>query len=335
MTDENPSLVPSSLGATLEQANPAPVELEDPGLVLGGRVELRSQVGDAESVSWVEYQACPAGSCDWQALARSQAAPFAALVETAALPDGDYDMRLLVGRREGQIEASRPLRRRLLANKPTVSLRQPQPGAWVGGAVALVARVSAAAAGLPLRFQFSSDHTSWRPMLRASRAGPEAAIWYTSGLPDGDYLLRALAGAEGAQAVSEPVEVHLDNAPPECKLVEPTQLAVLRGSVRLLAEASDAGSGVAAVEFRYARTAEVWTPLGSTASMPFGLLWQTHRLPDGHYRLRCLARDCIGNQAASEEVAVLLANMPFPGRPPESAPPLPPPTSEPDRERAP
>src|SRR6266571_3648855 len=160
MTDESQGLVSSSLGATLEQANPAPVELEDPGLVLGGRVELRSYVGDAESVSWVEYQACPAGSCDWQVLARSQAAPFAALVETAALPDGDYDMRLLVGRRDGLIEASRPLRRRLLANKPTVSLRQPQPGAWVGGAVALVARRSAAAAELPLRFQFSSDHTS-------------------------------------------------------------------------------------------------------------------------------------------------------------------------------
>ena len=61
MTDESPGLVPSSLGATLEQANPAPVELEDPGLVLGGRVELRSHVGDAESVSWVEFQACPAG----------------------------------------------------------------------------------------------------------------------------------------------------------------------------------------------------------------------------------------------------------------------------------
>ena len=172
-------------------------------------------------------------------------------------------------------------------------------------------------------------------MLRATRAGPEAAIWYTSGLPDGDYLLRALAGAEGAQAVSEPVEVHLDNARPECELVEPTRLAGLRGSVRLLAEASDAGSGVAAVEFEYAHANGAWTPLASTASMPFSLLWPTHRLPDGHYRLRCRARDCIGNRAASEEVTVLVANIALPGRPPESAPPLPRPTSEPDREREP
>src|SRR2546428_8996358 len=104
-----------------------------------------------------------------KARAHARAAPSAARGEPAALPDGDYDLRLLVGRREGQIEASRPLRRRLLANKPTVSLRQPQPGAWLGGAVALVARVSLAAAGLPLRFQFSSDHKSWRPMLRATR----------------------------------------------------------------------------------------------------------------------------------------------------------------------
>ena len=167
-------------------------------------------------------------------------------------------------------------------------------------------------------------------MLRVTRAGPDAAIWYTSGLPDGDYLLRALVGAERTQAASEAAEIHLDNTPPACRLVAPAKFAVLRGSVRLLGEAIDTGSGVAAVEFEYARAAGAWMLLGSTASMPFSLLWPTHHLPDGAYRLRCLARDCIGNRAASEAVAVLLTNAPLPGRPPEPSPPVTPSEREPD-----
>jgi hypothetical protein len=202
--------------AHVQEGKPEPeaVTLADPGLVLSGLVVFRAELGGQESVVWVEYQACPSGSYEWQVLARSEAAPFQAVVDTSTLRDGDYDLRSFAGYREGQIEGSRTLRGRAFANEPvTLLLRQPQPGARVTGTVALEAQVSPPCAEIgSLRFEFSTDGEYWRPMLRASRKGPGVGVWYTSGLPDGDYVVRAVASvAAGACATSETVEIHLAN----------------------------------------------------------------------------------------------------------------------------
>ena len=193
---------------------PDPVRLADPGAVLSGLSELRALVGDEESVAWVEYHACRSGSFEWQVLTRSQASPFSALLDTAALADGDYDLRVFVGRRDGQVEGSRALRRRAVANHPlTVTLRQPQPGR--AGAVALDAQILPACAALrSLRFEFSRDGERWRPILRAARTGRASAVWYTSGLPAGAYRLRAVAtDGSSAEAVSKAVSIQLDRLP--------------------------------------------------------------------------------------------------------------------------
>lgn len=188
------------------------VKLADPGPVLRGPIVLRADLREGESVAWVEYHACPSGTCEWQVLCRSEEAPFTAAVDTTALRDGDYDLRIFVGRCEGQIEGSRTLRGRAVENTlVTVLLRQPQPGASVAGPVALDAQVSPACAEIhSLRFEFSSDGDRWRPLLRAARTGPRTAIWYTTGLRDGEYLLRAVANVEaGARVTSEAVAIHL------------------------------------------------------------------------------------------------------------------------------
>jgi hypothetical protein len=188
------------------------VALVDPGLALRGRVTLHADLAEHDSVAWVEYHAAPSCSRDWQVLARSSAAPFSAVVDTTALCDGDYDLRIFVARRNGVIDGSRALRGRAVANGPlTVSVRQPQPGATVGGAVSLEARASPACAQVSsLCFELSSDGQRWWPMLRALRTGPSTAVWYTAGLREGAYLLRAVASfATGARATSEAAEVHL------------------------------------------------------------------------------------------------------------------------------
>jgi len=209
-------LVEPAQEPALQEDTPEPeaVTLADPGPVLRGLVVFAAELREQESVVWVEYQACPSGSYDWQVLARSEAAPFQAVVDTSTLHDGDYDLRSFVGRREGQIEGSRALRGRAFANElVTLVLRQPQPGARVAGTVALEAQVSPPSAEIgSLRFEFSSDGEYWRPMLRASRTGSGTGVWYTSGLPDGDYVVRAVASVTaGACATSEAVEIHLAN----------------------------------------------------------------------------------------------------------------------------
>src|SRR5437867_3141557 len=152
---------PAQEPAREQEGKPEPeaVTLADPGPVLRGLVVFRAELREQESVVWVEYQACRSGSYEWQVLARSETAPFQAVVDTRALGDGDYDLRSFVGRREGQIEGSRTLRRRVFANElVSVLLREPQPGARVAGTVALEAQVSPLCAEIgSLRFEFSAD----------------------------------------------------------------------------------------------------------------------------------------------------------------------------------
>ena len=89
-----------------------PIELHDPGPELEGQVDLSAEIGDPEQVAWVEYQAAASGSHDWQPLVRIADAPFAAGIDTKQLADGEYDLRVVVGRHSGEVEASRAVRGR-------------------------------------------------------------------------------------------------------------------------------------------------------------------------------------------------------------------------------
>jgi hypothetical protein len=210
---------PAQAFAGGEDAEPAPevVAMVDPGPVLRGEVALQADLAQPDSVAWIEYHAAPSGSREWQAIARSSAAPFNALVDTTALRDGDYDLRIFAARRDGAIDGSRPLRGRTVMNAPpTVLLLQPQVGMVAAGTVPLQARIAPACARLQsLGFEFSSDGERWWPMLRARRTGPGTALWYTVGLRDGEYLLRAVATfARGARVTSAAAEVRLAAPPP-------------------------------------------------------------------------------------------------------------------------
>ena len=108
----------------------------------------------------------------------------------------------------------------------------------------------------------------------------------------GEYLLRATATDRlDRRATSDAISVQLDNTPPESRLAEPLEMAVIGGHVRLFAETTDSGSGVVGVRFEYARAADSWKELGATTNAPYAAMWDTTHLPDGAYQLRCLARD--------------------------------------------
>jgi hypothetical protein len=67
-------------------SDPEAVTLADPGPALKGLVVFRAELREQESVVWVEYQACPSDSYEWQVLARSETAPFQAVVDTRRHP---------------------------------------------------------------------------------------------------------------------------------------------------------------------------------------------------------------------------------------------------------
>jgi hypothetical protein len=323
----------------VERVDPA-IQLGGLPAVLTGVVELRPQVREGAVPEWVEFQATPTESFDWRTLARVESAPFGIALDTSSLPDGGYDVRALAGQKDGRVDASRPLRGVRIDNTPPwIVLNEPRDGAWVREEVVLSAQATDEGSGLKsMLFQFSPDGRTWRPVIMDGvPSGPGSALWNTGGLADGRYLLRAVAGdVAGNLAASEPVRVQLDRTPPESELRQPAPGAILTGIVTLVADARDEGSGVIGLRFECSQDGEHWAELASMAVPPFNAAWDTRKLADGQYRLRCVARDGVGNSAFGVPVEVTVANnAPAPAPPapepvPYSPPAAPPPPAIPE-----
>lgn len=95
-----------------------------------------------------------------------------------------------------------------------------------------------------------------------------------------------------------------DTTPPSVSLTAPARNQNIGGAaVALAATASDA-SGIAAVDF-FDRGA----PLGSSATAPYGITWDTTTAPNAVHLLSAAATDAAGNLGLSAEVPVIVNNL--------------------------
>ncbi len=296
----------------VERVDPA-IRLAEVPATLTGRAELRVTLREGFVPDWVEFQAAPAESFEWRALARVEQPPYGIALETDSLPDGPYDLRAIVGK-NGHVDASRPARGVKVDNTaPWIVLSEPKQGAWLREEIVLTANASDEGSGLKsILFQFSPDGQTWRPVVSTHvPSGPGSALWEPDGLEDGRYLLRAVAADQvGNLGASEPVAVQLDRTPPEVDLRLPEVGAELSGIVTLEAHARDEGSGVIGVRFECSEDAETWSELASMTVPPYNTAWDTRELADGPYKLRCVARDRVGNTTFGVPFDVRVANNP-------------------------
>ena len=276
-----PPAVPVALG----------LSLDDVDAVVGGTIVLQVRADEHAVLRWVEYQISPAGRHEWRSLARVDRPPFALELDTTLLGNGLYDFRGLGADPGGRVELSRPARARRVENATReIAVAAPAPGSWVRDEVELRARASD---GAPVVFEISRDGVAWQPL-------PSDA-WNTMGGPDGEFLLRALA-ADG-RGTSEAIAVAVDNTPPAVRLVRAVELAGRPAAVRIGAVADDAGSGVIAVRFDGSYDGAVWDPLATVAAPPYEIDLETEAL-SAPYLVRCVARDGVGNEAATEALRV-------------------------------
>ena len=94
----------------------------------------------------------------------------------------------------------------------------------------------------------------------------------------------------------------LDGAPPTARIVAPIGGKVLAGTVTIRVEASDE-IGVDRVEFL-----RDGVRIGTDASAPYALAWDTTATPDGAHLLQARAVDLVGNSATSDLVRVEVYN---------------------------
>jgi hypothetical protein len=125
----------------------------------------------------------------------------------------------------------------------------------------------------------------------------------TTTYADGPHQLTAIASdAAGNATVSSAVSIVIDNTPPTVSVTAPAAGAVITGTVPFTADASDALSGVAAVEFLVDGVA-----VASDATAPYGIDWNSATVPPGYHVLGARATDAAGNQTVSDTVVVIVA----------------------------
>jgi hypothetical protein len=112
--------------------------------------------------------------------------------------------------------------------------------------------------------------------------------------------------ATSKNAVST-VTASADWTPPVVALRNPG--TAVKGTVPVVADASDSGTGVANVTIEYlAPGASAWTTLCTTATSPYTCSWATANLADGGYSLRATALDNAGYSTTSDVLTTTVAN---------------------------
>jgi len=184
---------------------------------------------------------------------------------------------------------------------PSVAITDPVAGASVSGYVVVRAVATDDHGVAAVEFYANGN---W---LGTSYQQPASMGWATSSYASGPVTLEArardAAGNVGRSTVT--VNVLNDTVPPSVALTAPVAGAVVSGAVSLQADATDALSGVARVEF-YADALLV----GTSTAAPYVATWSTTVVADGLHALTARAIDRAGNAATSASVSVQVRNNP-------------------------
>jgi Bacterial Ig domain/Bacterial Ig-like domain len=284
-------------GRSIDNTAPSATMLS-PGDPVGATVTLTSSTSDTggSGVATVAYELAPHGGSF-----NSQPASW----DTTLGSDGLYDLRVVATDVAGNTHTSAAITTRVDNTPPAITFSSPSTGGVVSGTVTLTASATdASPASPPVTFAYKlhSDPPS------AYAATP--ASWNTASLPAGDglYDVRAVATDDAAnQTTVEHTSIRVDNAAPTITVTAPA--AAINGSVpsptTFAANASDAGSGVAQVQFFECSNQStdcatgVWSPLGTVAAPgPYGVSWAIPA-SDGNHALAAVATDNAGHPASA------------------------------------
>ena len=162
--------------------------------------------------------------------------------------------------------------------------------------------------GSGLRYEFQIDDNTNFTSPTYSINATNTSVAPTSALSDGSYAwrVRALDTSNNSKGFTAARTITVDTtAPATPSILYPTAGSNVSGTVTINASASDAGSGIAAVEFYKAGIL-----IGNVTSSPFQIDWITDVETDGEYALNVRAIDKASNTANSSEVRVTTNNTP-------------------------
>lgn len=262
------------------------------GATVVGQVTIKAEATDDVGVASVQFYA---GAT---AIGLPMAAPYEATWESGLLTNGDYQLTCVATDTSGNTQASAPVKVTVADTEaPTVALTAPIGGATLSGVVTLQA--TAADDGAVYTVEFLIDGV----VVKTQMVGPYQYDWTSGEVPNGTHVLAARAtDYNGHSATSADVTVTTsDTTAPAVAIVTPWDHAIVGGSVRIRATATDDGGDVASVRLLVDEV-----ELASLTAKPWSFTWETIAETDGDHVVRVEASDVAGN-VASASVTVSVA----------------------------
>ena len=272
---------------------PPTASLNDPGANLRGAVNLSSVVDDppgppvASGVSVVMYEALIGGV--WTGISQTWA--------TTSVPDGVYDLRVVVADVAGNQTISAVVGGRRVDNTPPDTSHN-APGGWQSGATTVSLGPSDGGSGVA-NTQYSVDGGGWNSGTSVNVSG------------DGIHTI-SFFSTDVAGNIESPktATVMIDSTPPDPGANDPGNY--LRGTVTLTANPDTGGPGgaeVTQVEFQHKRSSDsTWTSLGVDTEAPFSASWATTPSDDGSWDLRFIVTDEAANTNTTDLASKIVDN---------------------------
>ncbi|OJT24354.1 hypothetical protein BO221_14385 [Archangium sp. Cb G35] len=283
--------IPStSLPATVYVDNNAPaVALASPapGAFLRSTVSLSATASDTVGVARVEFY-------DGTALIGSDTTvPYSMNWNTTSVTGGAHTLTAKAIDGAGNVTTSASVAVTVDNTSPTVAFATPANNTTVRGSVLVSATASDNLA--VARVEFYAEGT----LLGTDTSAPFEVSWNSATMADGFRVLNAKAYDSAGNSGSALLLVFLDNTPPDVAIASPAPEALLRGTVVITATVSEA----ARVEFYDGATL-----LGTDATSPYQVSWNTASTANGAHTLTAKAFDSVGNTRTSAAVEVTLDN---------------------------
>ena len=249
-----------------------------------------------------EYRTNPSGA--WTTACVETVSPYSCDFDTTLAADGLYDLRTIATDGAGNTTTSAVQTSRRIDNTdPTATVNA--VAAYVRGTITVGGTGTDAGSGIASRVLSIRlvGAPSWTTLCSPA-VSPFTCSLNTTTRIDGLYELQLVVtdNAGNVTTDSDSVDFTIDNTAPSITMTNPG--ASLGGIELLESTVSDAGSGVASVQYQYKLSSgATWINACSSAVAPYSCNFNTASVADGTYDFRAIATDALGSQATSATIA--------------------------------
>jgi hypothetical protein len=279
----------------------------NPGTYVRGIVSLGGTATDAGSgIASMTLNGRGVGAGAWVTVCTSTTSPLTCTYDTATIPDGAYEVQLVVTDNAGNTTTTPTVTPINVDNTaPTVTMTD--PGTPLSGTDPLSSTTADASGIASVQYQYkTSAGTVWTNACLASTT-PFTCNFNTASVADGLYDFRAIAtDLAGNQTTSASVtNRRIDNtAPPGITVTNPGSPLTGTVTINTSTPTDTGGSGVASVAIqRSPAGAGTWTTICTDTTATYSCSLDTTTLADGLFDFRAIATDNAGNSTTSATVA--------------------------------